>query len=303
MIHEPLPGLFLVSLNLPREGFGGFIGAWVLRRGGATVLVDPGPRATAPELFSQLAALGVRHLDALLLTHVHIDHAGGAGLLAERYPEARVICHPKGIPHLADPAKLWVGSLQVLGELARAYGEIAAVPAQRLEWGEELRFGELRVQTLETPGHAAHHACFRAEELLFVGEAAGIRQEAPGGLYARPATPPPFLYEEFRASLQRASEAGPGGLCFGHGGYAPDAGETFRGALEQLDLWVRTVEEGVRSRAEDLPEAVFRRLLDADPLFARYRELPPDVQARERYFFGNAIQGMRKDAERRLGAG
>ncbi|MEW6486409.1 MAG: MBL fold metallo-hydrolase [Thermodesulfobacteriota bacterium] len=302
MIHEPLPGLFLVSLNLPREGFGGFIGAWVLRREGATVLVDPGPRATVPELLSQLAELGIQHLDALLLTHVHIDHAGGAGLVAARYPEARVVCHPKGIPHLADPAKLWAGSLQVLGELARAYGEIAAVPAERLEWGTDLQFGGLRVQTLETPGHAAHHVCFRAEELLFVGEAAGIRQAAPGGLYARPAAPPPFLYEEFRASLQRAAGAGAQGLCFGHGGYAPDARETFRAALEQLDLWVACVEECIRAGAQDVSEAAFRRLLDADPIFARHRELPPDVQARERYFFGNTIQGMRKDAERRLGA-
>lgn len=303
MILEPLPGLFRIPLNLPREGFGGFIGAWILRRGGATVLVDPGPRATVQELLARLEEAGVRQLDALLLTHVHIDHAGGAGLVAERHPEARVVCHPKGIPHLADPAKLWAGSLQVLGDLARAYGEIAAVPAERLEWGTDLAFGGLRVQALETPGHAAHHVCFRAGDLLFVGEAAGIRQEAPGGLYARPATPPPFFCEEFRASLLRAAEAGARGLCFGHGGYAPDAGETFRAALEQLDLWVRTVEEHVRSGAEDRPEDVLRRLLATDPLFARYRELPPGVQARERYFFGNTILGMRKDAQRRLGAG
>lgn len=303
MIHRPREDLFLLDLDLPREGFRGFIGAWVLRRGGATVLVDPGPRATVPELLAQLAELGVEQLDALLLTHVHIDHAGGAGLVAARYPGARVVCHPKGIPHLADPAKLWAGSLQVLGDLARAYGEIAAVPADRLEWGTDLDFGALAVKTLETPGHAAHHVCFRAGDLLFVGEAAGVRQHTPGGLYARPAAPPPFLYGEFRASLLRAAGAGARGLCFGHGGYAPDAPATFQAALEQLDLWVRTVEEHVRSGAENLPEAVFHRLLAADPLFARFRELSPDVQARERYFFGNTLLGLRKDAEQRLAAG
>lgn len=303
MIREPLPGLFLIDLDLPREGFRGFIGAWVLRREGAAVLVDPGPRATVPQLLQGLTALEVGRLDALLLTHVHLDHAGGAGLVAQRYPEARVICHSKGIPHLADPARLWAGSLQVLGDLARAYGEVAAVPAERLEWGQALAFGPLEIATLETPGHAAHHACFRVGDLLFVGEAAGVRQQLPGGLYARPAAPPPFLCEEFRASLLLAAGSGARGLCFGHGGYAPDASEAFRWALAQLDLWVRTVEDHVRAGTNDLPEAVFRRLLEADPLFARFRELPPDAQARERYFFGNTLQGLRKDAQRRLAAG
>jgi glyoxylase-like metal-dependent hydrolase (beta-lactamase superfamily II) len=303
VIDEPLEGLFRIGLDLPREGFRGFIGAWVLRSGGATVLVDPGPRATLPALRDALARLRVERLDAVLLTHIHIDHAGGTGLLLDRYPEARVVCHPKGMSHLADPAKLWAGSLQVLGDLAEAYGEIAPVPPERLTWSDSLTFGGLRVDALETPGHAAHHLSFRAGDLLFAGEAAGVRCNLPGGPYLRPAAPPPFFYEEFRASLLRLAATGAAHLCYGHGGHTAGAGPVCEAALRQLDLWVRTVEEMVRSGTEDLPGAAFRRLLDADPAFARFRDLPPDVQARERYFFGNTLQGLKGDAERRLGAG
>ncbi|MDW7712072.1 MAG: MBL fold metallo-hydrolase [Deferrisomatales bacterium] len=303
VIHEPLEDLFLVDLDLPREGFRGFIGSWVLRRAGATVLVDPGPRATLPILRDALARLRVHRLDAVLLTHIHIDHAGGTGLLLDRYPEAQVVCHRKGMPHLADPAKLWAGSLQVLGDLAEAYGEIAPVPPERVTWEDSLTFGDLPVDALETPGHAAHHVSYRVGDLLFAGEAAGVRCALPEGPYLRPAAPPPFFYEEFRVSLLRLAATGAAHLCYGHGGHTAGARAVCEAALRQLDLWVRTVEELVRSGGEDLARAAFDRLLDVDPAFARFRDLPPDVQARERYFFGNTLQGLRGDAERRLAGG
>ena len=298
-IHQPLPDLHLVDLDLPREGFRSFIGAWVLRRGEATVVVDPGPRATLPVLIDALEELGVHRLDAVLLTHIHIDHAGGAGLLLDLFPEAKVLCHPKGIPHLLDPSKLWAGSLKILGELAELYGEIAPVPAERIGHADTLEAGSLRVEVADTPGHAPHHLCFRAGDLLFAGEVLGVRYELPSGPYQRPATPPVFHPEVLRRSIDKSAGLGARHLCFGHYGHIEDVAGAFRTARSQLETWLAVVEKHLREGSEPFEEAVFRELLEIDPAFSRLRELPWDVQKRERHFFANTVSGMRGHLEGR----
>ncbi len=292
--HEILPGLHLVDLDLPsQQGFRQFIGSWVLRRGSGTLLVDPGPRATVPVLLEALAALGVERLDAILLTHIHIDHAGGAGLLCERYPGARVWCHPAGIPHLVDPAKLWAGSRKVLGPLAEAYGEIAAVPAAVIGHREEFAAGPFRVRALDTPGHAAHHLAFAVDDLLFAGEVAGVHRALPAGTYLRPATPPTFFRDVYCRSLDRVAALGAAHLCFGHYGHTPEVRQTLALARSQIDLWVEVVRKHLAAGEEFPEEAIFQELLEVDPHFGLYRSLPPDVQRRERTFFANAVAGIR----------
>ncbi|MGZ3597897.1 MAG: MBL fold metallo-hydrolase, partial [Syntrophales bacterium] len=101
--HEPMKDLYIVDLDQPLEGFYNFLNSWVYRQGGLTIVVDPGPRSTIPVLVKALKELDVKKLDYILLTHIHIDHAGGAGLLVGHYPDAMVICHPKGIRHMIDP--------------------------------------------------------------------------------------------------------------------------------------------------------------------------------------------------------
>lgn len=94
-IHKPLENLYIVDLDQPLEGFYTFLNSWVYRQDGLTIAVDPGPRSTIPVLVEALKQLKVEKLDYILLTHIHIDHAGGTGLLVKHFQEARVICHPK----------------------------------------------------------------------------------------------------------------------------------------------------------------------------------------------------------------
>ena len=106
LYHQIDSHLFLIDLPQKLEGFHNFIGAWVYRDEDVCFLVDPGPAASINALEEALRALEVTHLDFILLTHIHIDHAGGTGKILARFPGARVICHPAGIKHMVNPAKL-----------------------------------------------------------------------------------------------------------------------------------------------------------------------------------------------------
>jgi glyoxylase-like metal-dependent hydrolase (beta-lactamase superfamily II) len=284
----------LVDLDQPAlEGFREFIGAWVVRGPEGVLVVDPGPASTIPMLLGALDAMGIRRLDGVLLTHIHIDHAGGAGLLLERFPTARALCHPKGIPHLVDPAKLWEGSRRTLGKIAEAYGPIAGVGAVRIGFAETARIGGLPVTAIDTPGHAAHHLCYRVGDVLFAGEVAGVGRDTPAGPYRRPATPPRFRYEVSRASLDTAAAVPARCVCLGHRGRVNDPAGFFAAARDQLDHWVAVCRRHLESGSQPWADAVVAELLATDPLYARLETLPPDVQARERYFTGNTLNGMR----------
>ena len=294
----PATELTLVDLDQPTlEGFREFIGAWVVRGPDSTLVVDPGPASTIPVLLDALATRGIRQVDGVLLTHIHIDHAGGAGLLLDRFPTARALCHPKGIPHLVDPEKLWEGSRKVLGKIAEAYGPIAPVPEDRIGFAARCDIGGLTVEAFDTPGHAAHHLCYRVGDVLFAGEVAGIGLDTPEGPYRRPATPPRFQHEVSRTSLDAAAALPARCVCLGHRGQVKAPAPFFAAARDQLDHWVTVARRHLEAGSDPWQEAVVAELLATDPLFARLCTQPPDVKARERYFIGNALQGMREYLE------
>ncbi|HID38563.1 MAG TPA: MBL fold metallo-hydrolase [Calditrichaeota bacterium] len=173
-IHQVDTGLYLVDLDLPLTGFRQFISCWIYRRNGKTIIVDPGPASSIPVVLEALRLLNIKTLDLILLTHIHLDHAGGTGYLVEQFPKTPVCCHPIGIPHLIDPQKLWDGSLNVLGEIAETYGAPKPVPANILFYIEENQDNPCNIKIFETPGHASHHVCYLVDELLFAGEVAGV---------------------------------------------------------------------------------------------------------------------------------
>ncbi len=281
----------LIDLPQPLPGYGRFLSCWLLRREGMTAIVDPGPRASAEHLIAELRRRAVRRLDLVLLSHIHLDHGGGAAELLAAFPGARLYAHPKGRAHLVDPRELWRGSLATIGEVARAYGEPGPVPAERLADEEALARAGIRV--LMTPGHAAHHVSFLAGEILFAGEAVATRIPVGMGLaYQRPATPPKFYPEVFLSSLTALEglDPEPSFCAFAHYGLGRGVRAYCREARAQLELWMRV------SREEESADigALVGRLEREDPRFALISRLPPDQRERERYYAGNSLRGLRQ---------
>ncbi len=296
-------GLHLIDLDQELVGQRRFISCWALLTPELAFVVDPGPPATGARLIAALAALGCRRLDFILLTHIHLDHAGTTAAVLERWPGARVICHHRARPHLEDPARLWAGSLAVLGDKARVYGEPVPVPAAALADYAEAEARGIRV--IETPGHAAHHVCFLHGERLFLGEAAGTYATLDRGPdtpepYLRPATPPVFRLEVAQRSLDRllAVDPAPRELLFAHHGrHTGDARALLGAARAQLELWVETCRDlgaqaGSCAAGEPLLDAIAAELVRRDPHYARGAGLPADIRERERDFTRQSLRGM-----------
>jgi glyoxylase-like metal-dependent hydrolase (beta-lactamase superfamily II) len=293
------PLLDLIDLDQPAlEGQRQFIGCWVSRSPEMTFIVDPGPPSTAADLVARLRAMGIDHLDYILLTHIHLDHAGATAAVLAAFPGARVLCHEIGRQHLVAPQRLWEGSRQVLGTTAEVYGAPRAVAGEALADAAEL--AAHGVQTIPTPGHAAHHLSFVHADTLFAGEAAGTFMALPDDAwYMRPATPPRFVPAVALASLDRllALEPLPARVAFAHHGRLEGrTRDLLRLAREQLTQWVAAA----RAVCQQTPgadfgartQACFERLALGDPHFALRVELPPDIQARELQFPRQTLRGI-----------
>ncbi len=298
--------LDLIDLDQRLPGQREFISCWLEQRPGLTFIVDPGPRSTAQQLVAQLRARRVTRLDWILLTHIHLDHAGGAAEVAAAFPEARIVCHENGRGHLVEPERLWEGSRTVLGAAAEVYGEPSPVPADRFAARMELTgvaFARAAITIIPTPGHAPHHLCFRHDGTLFVGEAAGTYAALPdGGRYLRPATPPRFYLGVALDSLDRllALNPSPARLAFAHHGLAKGrTRELLNDARHQLERWLNVLRHERRPEEQlgdgdpgSLLARVQQRLLAEDPCYARWTELSHDIRARELAFTRQSLTGM-----------
>ncbi|HEY1491932.1 MAG TPA: MBL fold metallo-hydrolase [Steroidobacteraceae bacterium] len=180
----------------------GHAAAHIIVDGGRAAFVDVGTNNSVPHLLAALAALSIPRaaVEYILLTHVHLDHAGGAGALLAQLPNARAFVHPRGAAHLVDPAKLIAGSKLVYGEerYARLYGELVPLPAARLHEvsdGEKVRLGGRTLELIHTPGHALHHYAVvdAAHASIFPGDTFGVSYRALDtgrGAFVTPATTP-----------------------------------------------------------------------------------------------------------------
>ena len=282
--------LFLIPLTPPIKGFKDFISAW-LYRGSATCLIDVGPAACAPDLLRALRELKVRQLDAILLTHIHLDHAGAIGEIAEAFPRTPIICHQAAISHLVEPSRLWEGTKKVLGSMALSYGPIKPVSKNRLQAAD--RFQTESIMPIITPGHAAHHVSYQTEKYLFAGETGGIFISLPKDqFYLRPATPPKFFLGKALKSVDALIACRPQTICYGHFGVHPDAIEMLHIHRRQLQFWEQLLREIANRFAQaDRVSGCLEQLLQEDKLMATFDQLPPDIQAREKYFLQNSITG------------
>jgi glyoxylase-like metal-dependent hydrolase (beta-lactamase superfamily II) len=236
------------------------------------VLVETGSQTSVPVVLDSLAALGVGpdDLAGIVVTHIHLDHAGGVGDLARAFPKATVYVHPVGARHLVDPTRLVASAARVFGEtLDSLYGRLDPTPVERiraLDDGEEIDLGRGRMLTaVHSPGHASHHLALHdsGSGVLFAGDAAGVRLPDIGVL--RPATPPPeFDLDLAIASLRLFAGRRPSAVALAHFGVLEgDPAEVLGEAEDVLREWA-AVAEAAWNRGDDVAGAL-AAAFGADP--------------------------------------
>jgi glyoxylase-like metal-dependent hydrolase (beta-lactamase superfamily II) len=199
----------LHTLDLNFQGVPNAIASYAVLHPKGVVLIDSGPGSTIESLTTALKRLDRSPGDVtdVLLTHIHLDHAGAAGWLARQ--GARISCHPNGAPHLIDPEKLLRSAGRIYGDMMdRLWGEFLPVPEDRLvvlKDREAIDIEGLRFTALDTPGHADHHFAYLFEDICFTGDVGGVRLPGPPHLRV-PMPPPEFHLEKWRASLNRLRE-------------------------------------------------------------------------------------------------
>lgn len=234
------------------------VAAALLESGGHRAIIDPGPESTYATLRERLhsRSLSVAQLDAILLTHIHLDHAGASGSLVRENPRLAVYVHALGAPHMIDPSRLLASAARLWPDtLHQLFGETLAVPKENLrilEGGETLTLGASKLEVAYTPGHASHHVSYfdAGEGIAFVGDSTGIRIN--NGPYILPATPPPDISLEiwensFAAILARR----PARLFVTHFGYAEKPAEHIDEFRRRLHRWAEVAAESLQSTADE----------------------------------------------------
>jgi glyoxylase-like metal-dependent hydrolase (beta-lactamase superfamily II) len=196
----------VITLDLNFQGRPHAIASYLIRSGDAVVLIESGPGSTLPGLQAGLAHQGLtpRDVTHVLLTHIHLDHAGAAGWLAQH--GAQIYVHPVGAPHMLNPEKLLASATRIYGDrMDSLWGEFLPVPEEKLVIAndkQEIRIGNLSFIPINTPGHAEHHYAYLFEDICFSGDVGGVR--IPGYQYLRiPMVPPELNLERWHQSMQR----------------------------------------------------------------------------------------------------
>jgi glyoxylase-like metal-dependent hydrolase (beta-lactamase superfamily II) len=236
------------------------IGAVLLESGGHRSIVDPGPASTVGTLRELLGArdVSIADLNAILLTHIHLDHAGATGVLVKENPNLEVYVHKAGMLHMADPSKLLASAERLWpGHLRLLFGETLPVPFGNLRMlkGEEtLSLGSRNLEVLHTPGHASHHVSYfdSTDGTAFVGDTAGFHIE--GEPFVVPLAPPPDIdLEIWSASLEAIASRKPSRLFLTHFGYSNDPTAHIAENRNNLERWSGMASDILRSTPD--PEA------------------------------------------------
>lgn len=245
-------------LDLDFLGVPEIIATAVLHGPSGVALIDPGPATTLDNLTASLGrmGIGVRDVRQLLLTHIHLDHAGATGALARLNPAVEVFVHERGAPHLIDPSRLLASAGRLYGaDMDRLWGDFLAVPADRiraLKGEERISAGGRDLEVAYTPGHASHHVSYfdAASRMAFVGDTAGIRR--PGRDYIMPPTPPPDIdLDAWRLSEDRILSWDPDALFLTHFGPFHGARMHFQDMTERLASWSRIVRRLIADESQD----------------------------------------------------
>jgi glyoxylase-like metal-dependent hydrolase (beta-lactamase superfamily II) len=279
-------------LDLHHLGRPGVVGSYLLDTEEGWALVDCGPATCVDALEAELGTRGFRLADVehLLLTHVHLDHAGAAGVLVRKHPGLTVHVSAVGAPHLIDPSRLERSARRLYGDdFDRLWGELAPVPEANVRVVGDSVLG---LDAFPTPGHASHHVCFSDRDVLYAGDAAGVR--VLPGAYVLPPTPPPDIdvdvWLETIAEMERRT---PRQLALIHFGVAADVGRHLVALRDRLLEWRRLV-------AASATEYEFVAAASAD----FESSVPPEL--RDRYLHSISLStsyvGLKRHVEKRAAA-
>jgi glyoxylase-like metal-dependent hydrolase (beta-lactamase superfamily II) len=249
------------QIDLRFGGAAHAIGVYLVDTDDGLALFDCGPASTIPALDEGLASHGVALTDVrhLLLSHIHLDHAGAAGTLVQRHPDLTVWVSEVGHPHLVDPSRLERSARRLYGELFDPlWGALLPVPEERtrIATGDVLGW-----ESFPTPGHASHHVSYARDGVVLAGDAAGVRM--PGASYVLPVSPPPDIdVETWHASIDAIRSRDPHTLALIHFGPHRDVAEHLDRLDTELDRWADRVGSGMeqdefveRARADAGAEA------------------------------------------------
>lgn len=246
----------LIDLNF--MGYPSAIASYLLTDGQEVALVEVGPTTTIDTLLEAVRAYGIapEQIRHLLVTHIHLDHAGALGVLMQRLPEAVCYVHPVGAPHLIDPSRLIASASRLYGEMMDTlWGEVVPVHAERVRVvhdGDRLTIAGRTLRVIDTPGHARHHHAYLDEHdgTLFAGDIAGVRM--PGTTYVRPPTPPPELdIEAWQASLSKLRALPLQRLALTHFGFYEDVVRHIDELEARLLDWARWTREQIEQGISD----------------------------------------------------
>jgi glyoxylase-like metal-dependent hydrolase (beta-lactamase superfamily II) len=287
-------GKNLYQIDLETGGFKNLICSYVLK-GTKVTLVESGPTSSVPRLVEGLKELKVsfEEVEYVAVTHVHLDHGGGVGTLLKLLPNAKVLVHPRGMPHLADPTLLWESAQQVLGYVSEIFGKPEPVPKERLIPVSEGSFdlgGNGRLEVFETLGHASHNLSF-LETLnggVFPGDAAGTY--FPEFDVVIPTTPPPFRLDVALASLDKLISLKPTALYYSHFGKASNAVQRLKDYKVQLQLWGKIADKGVREKQSF--DQICEKIIREDKVMNRLASILSTHPIYSVTALGNTVKGF-----------
>jgi glyoxylase-like metal-dependent hydrolase (beta-lactamase superfamily II) len=284
----------VVTLDLNFQGRAHAIASYLIRSGDAVVLIESGPGSTqlGLEVGLRKEGLSPRDVTHVLLTHIHLDHAGAAGWLARQ--GAEIYVHPVGAPHMIDPEKLLASATRIYGNRMQSlWGEFLPVPEEKLhviEDEKELEIGDLRFGPIHTPGHAGHHYAYIFEDICFTGDIGGVR--IPGYQYLRiPMVPPELHLERWHKSIKRLRQENFARIAPTHFGIYDDPDWHLREVekgLDEAELWLEEmmsedpsppIEALRQSFTEWMTEQATQVGLSADVMNAYQVANPPGMSA------------------------
>ena len=289
-------------IDLEPAGVEDLIASYVLK-GNRVGIIESGPSSTVQNLLSGLEELNVKPEDVayVAVSHIHLDHGGGAGILLKHLPRAKLIVHPRGAPHMVNPEKLWNQATQVLGErITRIYGRPEPVPQERIITaadGMVIDLGDdVKLKVVETLGHASHHLSYydKLSDGIFTGDSAGIYVDKADVVV--PTSPPPFRLDIALASIDKMMRLKPKSLYYTHFGKGTDAVERLRMYKEQLKLWARIAKEGIE-RGEDL-KMISRRIFENDKAVQKAADFIKDNPVLSVTVLNESVEGVMRFVEK-----